>query len=107
MTYLYTTLLVAFLTVDPSLMFGSAKGLVQPDVTVGQNLEVAASITLTEPAAAEPVEITLTSADPTRVLLSTSPDSKGVASVMVTVRPGQLESSEFYVQGAGTTGTAM
>jgi hypothetical protein len=109
MTYLYTytALLVAFLIVDPSVMFGSAKGLVQPDVTVGQNLEVAASITLTEPALADTVEITLTSSDPTRVLLSTSPDSKGVASVMVTVRPTQLESSEFYVQGAGTTGTAM
>jgi len=109
MTYLYTytALLVAFLIADPSVMFGSAKGLVQPDVTVGRNLEVAASITLTEPAPAEAVEITLTSSDPTRVLLSTSPDSKGVASVMVAVRPGLLESSEFYIQGAGTTGTAM
>src|ERR1700680_4672310 len=106
MTYLYTALLVVVLIVDPSVVFGAAKGLVQPDVTVGQNLEVAATITLPE-APTETVEITLTSSDPTRVLLSTSPDAKGVASIVAAVRPGLLESTVLYVQGIGATGITM
>jgi len=107
MKYLCTVFLFAFLIVDPCSVWGSAKGVVLPNVTVGQNLEVAASIALTETAPAEGVEITLTSGDPNLVLFSKSAESKGVASLAARVRPGVLESDEFYVQGLGSTGTAM
>jgi hypothetical protein len=105
MRYLYIALLGSFLIVDQSLICAGTKGLVQPEITVGQNLQVAATITLPQALPAESLEITLTSADPTRVLLSTSANSRGLASIVATVRPGLLESSEFYVQGVGTTGT--
>ena len=96
--------LAACLIVVPASML--AAGLAPANVTVGQHLEVAATVALSEPAPAEGLQVTLTSDDPTLVLLSSSPENKGTASIVVSVRPGRRDSSEFYVQGLGKTATA-
>lgn len=93
----------AFVITVPSAMLGAQK-LILPAVTVGHNLEVAASVKLAEAAPANGLVITLTSGDPDRLLFSATPDAKGTPSLITRVYKGRRESSEFYVQGFGKTG---
>lgn len=82
----------------------SAAGLVPANVTVGQNLETEAAVTLDAPAPSGGLLITLTSDDPGRVLLSPAPDAKGSASISLKVTEGRRVSPEFYVQGLTDSG---
>jgi len=75
-----------------------------PAVTVGRNLEAAANLELTEPATG-PLLVTITSSDPLRMLLSTTPDKSGVKSIQVTIHVHSRFSSEFFVHGLGSSGT--
>ena len=50
--------------------------------------------------------VKLTTSDPARVLLSTSPEKEGVRSITITVRAGARFTPEFYVQGLASSGEA-
>jgi hypothetical protein len=82
----------------------SAAGLVPTNVTVGQNLETEAVVTLDAEAPSDGLLITLTSDDSSRVLLSRAPDAIGSASISVRVTGGRRVSPEFYVQGLTNSG---
>ncbi len=84
----------------------AATGITAPNVTVGRNLEMYTSVRLPQPAPESGVQLTLTSDDPSRLLLSAAPDKAGSATLSLTVRPHLSESPEFWVQGLADSGEA-
>lgn len=72
--------------------------------TIGNNLQVGAHLTLGQPAPPGGAKVTLTSADPSRLLLSTSNTSPGSKSITVTV-PANGMSGNFVLQALGDKGT--
>ena len=95
-----------------------AAGLNAPDFSVGRNLQTSGMIRLAEVAPDGGVQLTLTSEDPARLLISAHPDQAGSGSITLSVKGHTILSPEFYVQGlddhgkvayqvnAGTQGTA-
>jgi hypothetical protein len=79
--------------------------LTVPDVTVGRNLQMYTSVTLPAPAPPEGMQLTVTSGDPKRLLLSAGPEQAGSASITLTAKVGFVASPEFWVQGLADTGT--
>src|ERR1039458_4212663 len=75
----------------PSFLL-SESPLVPPNAVVGSNLEAPARIKLDEPAPDEGLEITLRSADPNLLRISTSADKLGTALLVIKARPGNSES---------------
>ena len=73
-------------------------------VMVGQNLQIGANVGLGEAAGAAGVQITLTSDDPTQLLLSKSATAVGAKSIVVTVAHNGV-GGQFYLQALGKTGT--
>jgi len=92
-----------------SLLFASAaasaKELMLTNVTVGANLETTATVTLSEPAPLEGLEITVTSSDPSKVRFSAKPDEAGSASLTTVARGNFRATPEFYVQGISDRGS--
>lgn len=84
----------------------AAAGITAPNVTVGRNLEMYTSVRLPQPAPESGVQLTLTSDDPGRLLLSAAPDKAGSATLSLTVRHRLTESPEFWVQGLADSGEA-
>ncbi len=76
------------------------------DQTIGANLQVQASVSLGAAAPAGGLVVTLTSSDPSKVLLSTSATAAGSASVQVTALAGQSSVGGFFIQSLDSTGTA-
>jgi hypothetical protein len=83
----------------------TAAGLIPSNVTVGQNLETETKVTLDAAAPSEGLVISVTTNDPSRVLLSKTLDAAGSESITVTVRGGGTASQEFYIQGLADTGS--
>ena len=75
------------------------------DVTVGQNLEGSVMVTLNGPLTADGVDVTLTSNDPGRLVLSATPESAGSPSITIKLRPTSRE-MEVYAQALDKSGTA-
>src|SRR5262249_17063771 len=76
-------------------------------VSVGKGLEAPAVVTLSVPAPAGGVQLTITSGDPSKLLVATSPIDAGSASVVVTVAEGATTSATpIYVQALVDIGTA-
>ncbi len=75
-------------------------------VTVGKGLEVPASVSLTSPAQAGGLVVTLTSNDPNSVLLSTTPTGSGSSSISVTIPAGATQSPNYYIYGLANSGSA-
>jgi hypothetical protein len=81
--------------------------LSMPDVTVGQNLEFQASAITSSPASSD-LSVTITSADPSMVLLSTDPTLGGSASITITIPQGSNFAPQgFYVQALASSGTVQ
>ena len=84
--------------------------LTMPSLSVGTNLEVEATVGLSNPAISN-LTITITSSDPTKILLSTDPTQQGSNSVTLTVLQGwTMAYPGVYVQSlenvpAGSTDT--
>ena len=74
------------------------------EMTVGQNLQLAAAVSLGEPAPDGGIAITLTSNDPANLLLSTSATEQGKASIKINI-PGGGVSANYYLQALGCSGT--
>jgi hypothetical protein len=87
------------------VLSGAAR-LAPPNVTVGEHLQVIASISLDEAAPPGGLEITLASSDPERVLLSGTADEAGSPTLKLTIRAGFRGSPEYYVQGRARSGSA-
>ncbi len=90
----------AAITVNP------APNISISDQTIGKDLQAANSGSLGSPAPQGGVQVTITSLDPSKVLLSSSPTSAGSASVSFNVAAGSSSIPTFYVQALVATGTA-
>jgi hypothetical protein len=90
-----------FLILAPAALWPAR--IVLPNVTVGRNLQAAATLALDE-APDSDLAVTLTSANSGQMLLSTSPERAGAPSIRVTVRAGSRLSPEFYIQGLHSSG---
>jgi hypothetical protein len=88
----------------PSVMLGAME-LMSANVTAGQNLEALASIKLSTAAPSGGLLITLTSNDPSMLLLSMRPDRAGSRTIDIKVPEGLSVSTEFFVQALGNSGT--
>jgi uncharacterized repeat protein (TIGR01451 family) len=73
-------------------------------VAVGKDLQVQGALTLGTPAPAGGLPITLTSGDPTRVQLSTTPTGPGSPQITVTVAAGATGTSDFFIQALASAG---
>ncbi len=101
-TVLATT--VAALIAAPFLT--AAPPMTVPSLTVGRSLQMAGTVKLAEAAPEAGLRLTVTSDDPSRLLLSTNPDRAGSASIAVIVNPKFRESREFWLQGLSDNGSA-
>lgn len=104
MRFIALTNVLISLVVAPCAIL-AAPGIVAPNVTVGRNLQTFASVRLPQAAAESGVQITVTSDDPSRLLLSAAPDRAGSASISVKVQPHFIDSAEFCIQGMADSGT--
>jgi len=78
----------------------------QTDLTVGQNLQTSAFVTLAGTAPPGGLTVTITSNDPSKLLLSTDPTAAGSASIQLPVSPGGHQTLNFFVQALANNGTA-
>lgn len=83
-----------------------AASLTPANVTVGQNLQAAATVALSEAAPKGGLAITVRSDDPSRILLSKSPESEGSSEIVLNVPEGVRSTQEFEVQALASTGVA-
>jgi hypothetical protein len=82
-------------------------GLVAPTgVIVGNLLETTAQIALNGVAPGGGLLVTLTTADASKLLLSSTGTDAGSASITLTVQAGQSHTQQFFVYGIGSSGTA-
>src|SRR5690242_1798284 len=88
----------------PGAVFATGR-IALPNLTVGRNLQTTAALTLDDAAPPEGLDVKLTSSDPKRLLLSTSAEKAGSASIVMNVRAGSRFSIEFFVQGLAASGT--
>ena len=83
-------------TVQPTLIVAS-------NATVGQGLETLAQIRL-QGATPSDLPVTISSNDPTKLLLSTDPTAAGQPSLNITIKAG-FSGAQFYVYGLGNSGS--
>ncbi len=83
----------------------AAPGITAVDGAIGKNLQAFANIRLTEPAPEHGVLLTLTSGDPSRLLLSLSPETAGTNSIQLKMGPRWVESNDFWLQALDDKGT--
>ena len=81
-----------------------APSIVAPAITVGSNLETAATISFPQGVPAGGIDITLTSSDVGHLRFAKQQDQAGSASLVIHVREKFRESPEFWVQGLGEPG---
>ena len=74
------------------------------EIFVGKDLQVPGLILLGQPAPDSGVDITLTSSDPKRLVLSESEDKLGTGTLKVHIGPG-LSRSQYYIQGLAEEGS--
>ena len=77
---------------------------VTDDVSIGQDLEMQATVSLGEHAPPDGVVVTVTSGDPKRLLLSKSADSVGGECVTVAIPAGGVNAA-FYLQSLASSGS--
>lgn len=93
-------------TTTAAINVGPAPAITLLPVSVGYNLEVAESGTLSEPAPAGNLNVTITSSASTKVLLSPDGVTTGATSITVTVPAGSSTIPPFYAIGLVGSGTA-
>jgi hypothetical protein len=101
--------IIAFITIGISLgcapcVLNGAQGITVPNGTVGRNLQTFGFVRLPEVSDAG-VQLTLTSDDPSRLLLSTAPDKAGSPVISIAVPAHHKQSADFYLQGLADSGT--
>ena len=82
----------------------SAVGVDPANITIGQNLEAAATVSINGPVPPNGLKITITSNDPSRLLLSALPSGAGSASIVVNLQRG-IREPDFFLQSLAKSGT--
>ena len=114
-----TTISVSGISAGSTLLRANSPGIAETTATVnvesppitliapnqvGNNLQRFADGYVGAPAPAGNLPVTLTSADPTRLLLAANPGDPGSASIIVSVPAGSTLIPSFYVQGIADNG---
>lgn len=73
--------------------------------TIGKDLEIAVSLNLGAPAPTGGLSVTLTSGDPSRLLLANTGTVRGNESITVAVGQGAIFSQAFFIQALDASGT--
>jgi PKD domain len=81
-------------------------GIAVTSASVGQNLEVAITVALPQPAASGGTQVTLTSSDQTKLLIAGHSSDAGSSSLTITVPEGATTLTGVFVQALAGTGTA-
>jgi hypothetical protein len=81
----------------------AAPALKARTLSIGKNLQMWSSVALSEPAPAD-LQLTLTSSDPSRLVLAKTPEVAGTASITLTVKTRFRESPEFWLQALSDEG---
>ncbi|HZL93037.1 MAG TPA: hypothetical protein VFB99_05310, partial [Vicinamibacterales bacterium] len=76
------------------------------DTTIGKDLQAAMNGTLGAAAPAGNLDVTITSLDPDKILLATTPTTAGSPSIVVAIAAGSSSIPTFYLQALTPTGTA-
>jgi len=84
---------------------GTAGLIVPPDGTIGQSLEGFTNVRLSKPAPAGGLDVTITSQDPKRLLLSFLPNTAGSKSITLKVKAQYIATPDFYLQGFADSGS--
>lgn len=95
---------VAFSAIAPYALLAD-QALTASTFTVGRGLEASATVKLAQ-ATESGLTITLTSDDPSRLLLSEAPDKAGSATISVTILPRRIRTGQFWLQALADSGTA-
>src|SRR5271166_5655463 len=77
-----------------------------PELTVGFHLQTFTSVRLTEQAPEGGLQVTITSDDPSRLLLAGGPNQPGSKSITLKVNSLYVETPDFYLEGLADSGTA-
>ena len=76
------------------------------ELTVGFHLQTFTSVRLTEQAPEGGLQVTITSDDPSRLLLAEGPNQPGSKSITLKVNSLYVETPDFYLGGLADSGTA-
>jgi hypothetical protein len=82
-------------------------GLTCDQGAIGQNLEAPCTVSIGQAAPAGGLPVTLTSNNPSQLLLSTTAAAAGSTSIMVTIPAGSTVSSTYYAQALSSSGTVI
>jgi hypothetical protein len=104
MQCILTGSLIALFLINTCVASAAQPSLTAGKLSIGKNLQTWATVTLSEPVATGELKVTITSSDPSRLLLSRNPEVAGTASITLVVRPQYRESPEFWLQAMGDTG---
>lgn len=74
------------------------------DLTIGKDLQMPGVLCLGEAPPEGGLQVTLTSSDPTKLVLSAREDQPGSGTLTLTVPPGQL-TAPYFIQALGNAGT--
>jgi hypothetical protein len=88
----------------PSALPGTPEIITPATQTIGRNLETFTSIRLGEQAPAGGLEVTITSDDPTRLLVALTPDGAGSKSITLKVNAQYTGTPDFYLHALGDSG---
>ena len=86
------------------MLAGASPVISVQDVTVGNNLQTTAKITLDQQAPFSGLQVIVRVEDPTKALLSKRQDRAGKESIFLDINPGARESEEFWIQGLSDSG---
>jgi hypothetical protein len=92
----------ALLILSSAYARGAIK-LIPGAANIGRDLQTAVTVALSEPTPAD-LKLTLTSGDPSRLLLSPRPDVAGTPSITITVKTRFRESPEFWLHALRDSG---
>jgi hypothetical protein len=85
----------------------SAANITLNDLTLGKDLQASTHASLSAPAPTGGLEVTITSADPAKVLLSVNETSVGTQSITLNVAAGTSSTPSFYVQALDSSGSVQ
>ena len=105
MRYVYPFTVLAAI-VAPAMLFAEGGFVAPTEQTIGRNLQAFISVRLTDQAPATGLDVTITSDDPTKVLLGATPTSAGSKSITLKIRAQYIETPDFYIQGHADSGSA-
>lgn len=90
----------------PAMLLAGPGFVVPAELTIGRNLQAYTSVRMSEHAPETGLLVTVTSDDPTRLLLAALPDKPGAKSITIKVNANYFETPDFLVQGFGDSGLA-